>query len=92
MDEIAVVLLDMTMPLMSGEEVFRELMRLKPNVKVLLSSGYDEQDATSTFVGKGLAGFIQKPYQPLALMEKVRRTLEGNDHADGNTEVASGLY
>src|SRR5439155_413367 len=74
--EIAAVLLDMTMPHMSGDEVYRELARIKPGVKVILSSGYNEQDATSLFVGKGLAGFIQKPYQPLALIDKVRRTLE----------------
>ena len=77
--EIAVVLLDMTMPHMSGDEVYRELARIKPGVKVILSSGYNEQDATSLFVGKGLAGFIQKPYQPLALIDKVRRTVEEPD-------------
>jgi len=60
--EIRAVLLDMTMPVMDGKEAFREMRRIQPDVKVILSSGYNEQDATSRFAGKGLAGFIQKPY------------------------------
>jgi len=52
------------MPKMDGKGCFRELRRMNPDVKVILSSGYNEQDATSRFVGKGLAGFIQKPYSP----------------------------
>jgi len=68
-DNICAVLLDMTMPKMNGEECFRELRRIDPDVVVILSSGYNEQDATNRFVGKGLAGFIQKPYSPDALRE-----------------------
>ena len=69
--DIVGVLLDMTMPRMDGKECFRELRRVNPDVKVMLSSGYNEQDATSRFVGQGLAGFIQKPYSPEALSEKI---------------------
>jgi len=43
---------------------------------VILSSGYDEQDVSDRFVGKGLAGFIQKPYRYQALREKVREVVE----------------
>lgn len=73
--EIAAVLLDVTMPHMSGEEAFREIRRIKSNACVLLSSGYNELDATSHFSGKGLAGFIQKPYRPVDLMNKLRDVL-----------------
>ena len=45
-------------------------------VKVILSSGYAEQETIDLFQGKGLAGFIQKPYQPLKLLEKMREVLE----------------
>ncbi len=72
---IDVVLLDMTMPHMNGEETFRELRRLDPQVRVVLSSGYNEQDATYRFAGKGLAGFIQKPYRSAELMEKIKQAL-----------------
>ncbi len=70
--EIVGVLMDMTMPKMDGKECFRELRRINADVKVILSSGYNELDATSRFVGQGLAGFIQKPYSPEALMAIVR--------------------
>ena len=75
-DDVCLVLLDMTMPHMGGEETFRELRRIRPDVRVVLSSGYNEQEATSSFAGKGLAGFIQKPYSPRQLVEMVRGTLE----------------
>jgi len=75
-DEIAAVLLDMTMPRLNGEEVFRELRRHTPDVRVILSSGYNEQDAVERFTGKGLAGFVQKPYQSKDLIAKLRDVLE----------------
>ena len=75
-DEIVVVLLDLTMPHLDGEETFWELRRIRPDVRVILSSGYNEQDATDRFAGKGLAGFLQKPYGLRPLIEKIRQILE----------------
>jgi len=69
--EIKLVLLDMTMPRMGGEDTYSELCRINPDVKVILSSGYTEQDATNRFVGKGLAGFLQKPYTIDELSQKI---------------------
>lgn len=74
--EIALVLLDMTMPVMGGEEAFRELRQIKPSVPVILSSGYNEQDATNRFAGKGLAGFVQKPFDAKTLLSKLDEALE----------------
>ena len=76
-DEIDVVVLDLAMPHMDGQETFRELRRLRADVRVLLSSGYNEQDAINRFAGKKLAGFIQKPYSSAAILEAVRSVLEG---------------
>ncbi len=70
--DIAFVILDLTMPHMDGEQCFRELRRLDPDVKVILSSGYSEHEVTRKFVGKGLAGFIQKPYTLSVLKEAIR--------------------
>jgi len=67
--QISAVLLDMTMPKMDGEECYRALRAIDPDVVVILSSGYNQQDATNRFAGKGLAGFIQKPYLPEALRD-----------------------
>jgi len=69
--EISVVLLDTTMPRMGGEEAFREIRRIRPDACVLLSSGYNEEDATARFAGKGLAGFVQKPYRHVDLVRKM---------------------
>jgi DNA-binding response OmpR family regulator len=80
-DEVDLVLLDMTMPRMGGEEAFRELRKLRPRVPVILSSGYNEQDATARFAGKGLAGFIQKPYRPSELLARIREALAGREQA-----------
>ncbi|MDD2310532.1 MAG: transporter substrate-binding domain-containing protein [Desulfuromonadaceae bacterium] len=70
--DIAFVILDLTMPHMDGEQCFRELRQLDPNVKVIMSSGYNEQEVTQKFVGKGLAGFIQKPYKLSVLEDAIR--------------------
>ncbi len=70
--DIALVILDLTMPHLDGEQCFRELRQLKPDVKVIMSSGYNEQEVTRRFVGKGLAGFIQKPYKLSVLKEAIR--------------------
>ncbi len=73
--DIALVLLDMTMPHMGGEAAFREMRQLQPAIKVILSSGYNEQEAMSRFQGKGLRGFIQKPYGPRDLLAKIQAVL-----------------
>jgi PAS domain S-box-containing protein len=74
-DEISAVILDLTMPKMGGEETFRELRRVRAEVKVILSSGYNEMEVTRRFVGQGLAGFIQKPYKYTVLIEKLQEIL-----------------
>lgn len=74
-EKVSAVLLDMTMPVMNGEEAFSQLRRIRPDVKVILSSGYNEVEAVRRFTGKGLAGFIQKPYSSISLTEKVRSVL-----------------
>jgi two-component system, cell cycle sensor histidine kinase and response regulator CckA len=75
-DSIVLVLLDLTMPGMTGEEAMRELQSIDPNVRVLLSSGFNEAEAVRRFIGKGLAGFIQKPYKSTALAGKVKEIIK----------------
>ena len=72
---IILVLLDLTMPHMDGEETFRELRRMRPGIKVLLMSGFNEQEAMSRFASQGLAGFVQKPFNVAQLSAHVREVL-----------------
>jgi len=69
---IQCVVLDMTMPVMSGEATLPWLKSLRADIPVILSSGFSEAEAAPRFQGKGLAGFIQKPYKASALAEKVK--------------------
>jgi PAS domain S-box-containing protein len=70
--EIALVVLDLSMPNMGGEETLPELRKLRPNIKVLVSSGYSEAETMTFFNGQQVAGFIQKPFTGSTLAEKVK--------------------
>jgi CheY-like chemotaxis protein len=74
-DAISLVLLDMTMPGMSGEETLQHLRVTHPKLPVIATSGYNEIEALRRF-GAGLSGFIQKPYTPRKLAQKIRDVLQ----------------
>lgn len=74
-DANPLVLLDLTMPHLDGAAAFAELRRIRPDVRVILMSGYSEHPSATQFAGKGLAGFIQKPFNIGDLRELVRSTL-----------------
>jgi signal transduction histidine kinase len=77
-EHIDLVLLDMTMPVMDGEETLLALRTVDPDVRVLLTSGYMEAETLGRFGDVGQVDFIQKPYQPASLMQKVARVLKGD--------------
>ncbi len=60
--EIKLVILDMVMPKLSGKETYLELKKIYPGVKVLLSSGFKQDERVTTALELGIHGFIQKPY------------------------------
>jgi PAS domain S-box-containing protein len=72
---IRAVLLDLTMPGLSGHDVFRRIKAAAPSLPVVMMSGYNEQNVTQQFVGKGLAGFVQKPFRASELYEKLAAAL-----------------
>jgi CheY-like chemotaxis protein len=76
---VRAVLLDLTMPHMDGAATMNELRRIKPDVRVVLSSGYTEEDATRHFTDRDLIGFLQKPYGLKDLLAAVRGALEPAD-------------
>ncbi|MCB9474910.1 MAG: response regulator [Candidatus Delongbacteria bacterium] len=74
------VLLDLTMPGMGGEEVFRLIREQKPALPILMMSGYDESEVTLRLDGQGSSGFLQKPLRPQQVLECIHSVLnpEGN--------------
>ena len=74
-DEIDCVILDLTMPRLDGESTFHLLKAVKPEIKVILSSGFDEQQVSQRFTGQRLAGFLQKPFGLEELRKELARVL-----------------
>ena len=75
-DEVDLIILDFTLPIMDGSEVFDALRKIKPNVAVMLSSGFAEQDKVRAMLSQGLRGFLPKPYTQEKLLSQVRSTLD----------------
>jgi two-component system cell cycle sensor histidine kinase/response regulator CckA len=69
------VLMDLTMPKMDGEETFRALRKEDASVRVMLMSGFDEQDTVKRFQGQGAVGFVPKPFTADVLLARVRQAL-----------------
>jgi two-component system cell cycle sensor histidine kinase/response regulator CckA len=69
--EISAVVLDLTMPGMSGGETLRRIRLVNSDIPVILSSGYSEQHALSEVARQDIAGFLQKPYTPNRLLEEI---------------------
>ncbi|MFB0976671.1 MAG: PAS domain S-box protein [Myxococcota bacterium] len=76
-NEINLVLLDRTMPTMSGYETFQEIRKIHPSTPVVLVSGYSEERAAAELAGAGLAGFLHKPFLPETLLDLVKASIEG---------------
>lgn len=74
--EIALIILDFTMPVMDGADVFDELLAINPRVPVVLSSGFAEQEKLRGMLARGLRGFIPKPYTQQKLLTQIRSTLD----------------
>ena len=81
-NEFVMVLLDFAMPGLSSEETLQRLRTIRPELKVLLFSGYSE-DALRPFEDKGLAGFLQKPFTAHALAEKVKTVINASQPGAG---------
>ncbi|MFN8596290.1 MAG: response regulator [Anaerolineae bacterium] len=74
--EIDLVLLDLSMPGLSGDETFQRLRQIDPQVRVILSSGYDPVEVARRFSGQAHVGFIQKPYDDVKLAREVARYMD----------------
>jgi CheY-like chemotaxis protein len=78
---IRMVILDLSMPVMNGEECLTQLRSIRADVPVLLSSGFSETEAASRFRSAGVTRFLQKPYTAQYLAELVKATLTTSQEA-----------
>jgi two-component system, cell cycle sensor histidine kinase and response regulator CckA len=83
-EEIKVVITDMGLPRMSGQDMFARIRDLDPSARVVLASGYLEPGLKSKLFIAGAKAFIQKPYQPQEIVRVVREIL---DRPDGEDET-----
>ena len=87
--DVQVVLLDLTLPRLSGADAFRAMRRLRPDVPVVLSSGYDRDDAAG-LIGADVAGFLPKPWSIEQLTAAVARAADGRGQPDEAPSAAGG--
>ena len=72
---IVLVILDLSMPVMNGEECLRELKNIQPDIPIILSSGFSESDTVQRFHDSTFSGFLQKPYTARRLAEMAKNAL-----------------
>lgn len=84
-DQIALIILDFTMPIMDGSDVFAELLQINSKAPVVLSSGFAEQERLRSMLARGLRGFIPKPYTQQKLLTQIRSVLD-TLHAESSGE------
>jgi CheY-like chemotaxis protein len=73
---LKVILLDLTMPHMDGAETFKKISKICPESRIILMSGYSENDITEKFADTGISGFLQKPFQLQDLRKKLSEILK----------------
>ena len=78
--EIEIVLLDLTMPVMSGEEAIDRIAAARPDARVIVSTGYGQRETAARFSRKHVHGFLHKPYTSRQLTEKIESVLNAKKH------------
>ncbi len=83
-NEIRAVLLDLSMPRLGGEEALIEMRRIEPDARILLTSGYSEDEAMHRIAARRGVAFLKKPYQLDELVERLEEVLHLDGHPDGS--------
>jgi two-component system cell cycle sensor histidine kinase/response regulator CckA len=74
---IDAVILDMNMPTMSGKETFEKLKKIRPDLRVVVSTGYSNESFEPAMIETLVDGFLQKPYQLEELSKVLREVFDG---------------
>jgi CheY-like chemotaxis protein len=77
-EEIDLIILDMVMPGLDGDQTFDQLRKINSSTPILLSSGYSLNDQAKKIMIKGCDGYIQKPFLITQLSEKIQKILDKN--------------
>ena len=72
-DIIDMLILDILMPKMSGVELYNEIIKIKPDIKILFISGYTEKDEIQKFLKENKLNYINKPFQFEVMLEKIKK-------------------
>jgi PAS domain S-box-containing protein len=75
-EEIAIVVSDVGLPNLGGDEMFRRLKSLDPSIRVILASGFVEPDQKAALLNEGVKEIIPKPYRPSMIEKAIRQTLD----------------
>jgi DNA-binding NtrC family response regulator len=76
MNEISLVISDVGLPMMSGDQVFYAMKQLDPGVRTILASGYIEPELKAEVLRDGVKAFLQKPYDMRTVLSEVRTALD----------------
>lgn len=83
------VLLDLTMPFMDGEETFQRLREIRENIPVFLCTGFIQSDRLDRMMTAGIKGFLRKPIAPDELVEHIRRAMATLKYSQGSFDESS---
>jgi len=83
------VLLDLTMPFMDGEETFQRLREIRPNIPVVLCTGFIQRNRLDKLMKDGIAGFLRKPLAPDEIVDHVRGVLASLKYAQNTSHPDS---
>jgi two-component system cell cycle sensor histidine kinase/response regulator CckA len=81
--EVALVILDLTMPVLTGEQMVPMIRSARPEIPIILSSGYSEAEIQRRFTSSGIAGVLQKPYNVDGLVSKIKGVLQAQSAKSG---------
>ena len=87
-DEIDVMLLDVTLPGMPGREVFEQALRLRPDLKIILTSAYSRETVDASFAGLRVESFVRKPFRFADIMQLLQDSLSTLRASDGRSPAS----